>query len=795
VIVGGKDYGVLRLSFAGPVIAAKIWKLVLMAFALGLGSLLAGMILIRFPLVRWLGAFSQVELYESDQSGRTLSADMLASHNMPEEFRKTFGVLQRTAANLQAQKLEALVTLRTIHDGVLTLDQKGVVLLANPAASVILGTSKLVGEKIMEVLPEVLTEKDLQHDIRSRRSQIRHADGHTLMIETSLSPITTGVSLQGQSAAPGHVFVVRDVTEADALEQKLRNQLAVRANALKTLRSALESLTQHGNSDSDSAGDDIETVSSLLSELIQAREADRHALNNQKFALDEHAIVSITDRHGLIEYANDRLCNISGYRRDELLGSPVARLYADPDSTPLKQLHELVYHGKVWKGEICNRTRDGKLFWVSATVVPLADAQGIPQQFIAIQTDISDLKSAEEALQKAKDAAEAANRAKSEFLANMSHEIRTPMNGIMGMTDLVLETQLDAQQSEYVQIVKTSAQSLLTIINDILDFSKIEAGRLDMEVLPFSLRENLQGAMDIMAYKAKDKGLALQAEVGADVPDQITGDPVRLRQIITNLVGNAIKFTAEGAITVTVSLVQARASRVKLKISVQDTGIGIPADKIDRLFKPFSQVDASTTREYGGTGLGLTISSQLAKLMQGEMGVESTPGKGSTFWFTCELGLAAQRPAASPVLSDALAATSAATEAKILLVEDNAINQKLALHLLKKLGYHTETANNGLEALRWLEKQSFDLVLMDCQMPEMDGYEATRHIRAMDSKVLNHDVPIVALTANAMKGDREKVISAGMDDYLTKPIKAADLASTISHWLQARRRTAESSEG
>ena len=576
----------------------------------------------------------------------------------------------------------------------------------------------------------------------------------------------------------------------------------------------------------------------------------------------------------------------------------------------------------------------GNVSCVRTTQVPLRDKNGQVTGLVGIGHDITELKKIQAEMQRAREVAEAASRAKSEFLANMSHEIRTPLNGIMGMTDLALETELNREQREYLETVKISADSLLTVINDILDFSKIEAGKLDLEFVDFDVRDTLESAMKTLAVRADEKGLELLCEVTPEVPEVARGDITRLRQVLLNLVGNAIKFTNEGEIAVKVRQGARDGSELVLHFTVSDTGIGIREDKQEMIFDPFTQADSSTTRKYGGTGLGLTISSRLVRMMGGQMWVESEVGRGSHFHFTVRLQIADHKevkvgsPAPPevlrgvrvlvvddnqtnrrilegmlrrwemiPVLAEsgkqALAELTSAGSAgrafglivadmhmpgmdgfelvehirekpelctatimmltsaghrgdaercqklgvsayllkpirqselreaiakvlgvreqegmiplvtryslgdardrsetlRILIAEDNLVNQRLVVRLLEKRGHRVVVAGNGKEALAALEKETFDLILMDVQMPEMDGFETTAAIRRNEKSSGLHQI-IVALTAHAMKGDHEKCLAAGMDGYLSKPIRVQELDEVLAQYVARPHATA-----
>ncbi|MFZ5582690.1 MAG: PAS domain S-box protein [Pseudomonadota bacterium] len=788
----------------------------------------------------------------------------------------------------------------------------------------------------------------------------------------------------------------------------------------------------------------LESLSQLMDTLVRERESSRirlhqahSSLEQQKFALDQHAIVSVTDVEGFIIEANDRFCEISGYSREELVGRNhrVVKSGIHPPAF-YQEMWDTIVHGRVWQGEVCNRSKDGRLYWVSATVVPFFDDLGVPYQYIAIRTDITARKLAEARLDeqlhfsrqvldtlpvplyfkdtqgryqgfnkafadffgiepslwigrhvrdllppqlaeqhvardeevfarggrqsyeielitpagarydtlynkaaltrpdgsvrglvgtimdiserkrweaeilRAKEAAENANRAKSDFLANMSHEIRTPMNGVIGMTELALDTELTEEQRDYLEAVQMSANALLSIIDDILDFSKIEAGRLDVEQIPFDLEKVCADALRTVAVRADQKGLELLARRGPGVPRRLLGDPGRLRQILLNLLGNAIKFTERGEIEVAVELAEPGAAGQVLHFCVSDTGIGIAPEKQEHIFEAFAQEDSSTTRRFGGTGLGLTICSRLCELMGGRIWVDSVPGQGSAFHFTLQLptdGAAAPEPerrlsgkpalllvvanarqrcrlqgllaswgatvvaAASgaeglalleqgqwdgvvadsrpadgdagdllghlarspgrvpllmllspsrmrqeiarckalgvgnylgkPALADELwrslqallepavagvpatvaeAAGTPPAGLEVLLAEDHPVNQQLMRNMLERMGHRVTLARHGGEAVVAAARRRFDLVLMDMQMPEMGGEQATRLIRADEQARGLAPLRIYALSAAARREDRQRGLVAGMDGYLLKPLQQKDLQEVLA---------------
>jgi len=371
-----------------------------------------------------------------------------------------------------------------------------------------------------------------------------------------------------------------------------------------------------------------------------------------------------------------------------------------------------------------------------------------------------------------------ATNAKSLFLANMSHEIRTPMNGVVGMVEALKSTQLTEEQQEFLEIIDISSDNLLSVINDILDFSKVEAGQIEFENTTFNIHDSIEEVIKMISFKTNQKDLYLNFNFDRKIPEFLIGDPLRIKQILINLINNAVKFTTDGGITVYCKLVSLVNKTIEIKINVIDTGIGISPEVKGKLFKSFTQADASTTRKYGGTGLGLAISKSLTKMMNGEIGVDSVEGKGATFWFTIKLKTTSEESIIEEFENEDIGKSKKSLH--ILVAEDNSINQRVAQYNLEKLGHKIEIAENGELAVKMFESNNYDLIFMDIQMPIMDGLDATKKIRSIELKAgKTKKIPIVAMTANTLKGDKENFMNAGMTDYIGKPFKANELSTLI----------------
>ncbi|MEZ5351790.1 MAG: response regulator [Bryobacteraceae bacterium] len=664
-----------------------------------------------------------------------------------------------------------------------------------------------------------------------------------------------------------------------------------------------------------------------LRETLQA--ARRSERNHRLIAENTSDLILAYDMNRRPIYVNPAVERLLGYTVEELHGMGFLDWVYPEDRARLAELCEGVYGGASFSDiESRIRTKSGEIRWFAGTWGPLIDERGRQVGVQGVERDVTDRHNLAEELRVARDQALEAAKAKSYFLATMSHEIRTPMNGVLGMTNLLLDTDLSSEQRDMAETVLHSGQALLSIINDILDFSKIEAGKLELEQAPFALHEPFEEACELLAESAARKRLELVCRVDPSLPPVVSGDAARLRQVLINLIGNAVKFTERGEVTLECKLIESEGGRHRIRAEVRDTGVGISADVLPKLFQPFTQADMAANRRYGGSGLGLAISKEVVNKMGGEIGVESRPGEGSCFWFSVWVGGAgggshqtrldrrrvlivddhrATREAAGellrawgleaveaagppearrhlmtqafpvalidcgfgnlagvdlaralppdteaimlvtradtirrdsslpatirgflnkPVRREALhrmlgevltnpgragqdvampvrpaAPPASRKKARILIAEDNPVNQRVARRLVEKLGYDAETVNNGTEALAALAASTYDLILMDCQMPVLDGFETTRRIRATEGRTEDAGasgtgaitdpveaagarLPIVAMTANAMKGDRERCLDAGMDDYLPKPIDLSRLAEALERWTE-----------
>ena len=613
-----------------------------------------------------------------------------------------------------------------------------------------------------------------QHPAIAAR-RITCKDGRILDVEIRSTVLEDGL-------LTSFVDVTRQLQAQRSLEEALADQKAARLAALNLM-------------------DDARAAQ-------QATEAAMKELSKLSMAIEQSPeSVVITDLSGNIEYVNTAFEQISGYARDEVIGrNPSILRSGRTPSRSYAALWTALRQGHLWKGEFHNRRKDGTEYVESAVIAPIRGADGTITHYVAVKEDITEKQrtAAEleryrehleelvadrtEALEHSRTQAEAANVAKSAFLANMSHEIRTPMNAILGMTHLLRRDAVSTRDRERLDKIDDAAKHLLSVINNILDLSKIEAGKVELDIQDFALDAVLDHVAMLIDENATAKGLTVRVEKD-HVPHWLRGDLTRLRQALLNFAGNAVKFTRQGSVTLRSQLLDTRPGRCLIRFEVTDTGVGIAPEVLPQLFQSFQQADASTARNFGGTGLGLAITRRLARMMEGDAGAESTPGVGSRFWFTAwlEYGTPAQSAA-----GEAQGTTGELHRlhagARILLAEDNEINSEVASELLKDAGLFVDIAENGRVAVEKVREQRYDLVLMDMQMPEMDGLAATRAIRLLPA---GHDLPIVAMTANAFDEDRDACIAAGMNDFIAKPVDPPTLYAVLAMWLTRRGATAD----
>ncbi len=609
--------------------------------------------------------------------------------------------------------------LAAIPDLILRFDRDGIVLDSVPAEACV-PAGELLGSPLTDMLPADVALQIIRYATRARQSGRTQDYDYQLPQDDKPRDFEARIVGHGDDEA---VAIVHDVTERKRIERTLKTQARV------------------------------------LDSMVEG--------------------VNVTDEKAVIVYTNPAFDAMFGYARAELIGSHVAVLNAEPPEENARIIGEIIERlmtDGAWRGELRNVRKDGTSFLTHARISEL-DLSG-EVCWVSVQEDITERKRAE-GLRLAREAAEQADRAKSQFLANMSHELRTPINGLAGMSELLLRGDLPSRQREQAEIIRSSAQGLLQLVDDLIDFSRSETGELLLETLDFRLQEVVDTVIELLSPDAVAKGIELRVEGTAELrKGSVQGDPRRLRQVLVNLVGNAIKFTAQGQVTLKIKRESLDEEGCAIRFTVSDTGIGMPPEVQSRLFTPFTQADASASRRHGGTGLGLAICQRIVSLMGGEIDVASTPGEGSAFAFTARFA-----PVSSPGRPPAPrpARGRPRSSCRVLIAEDNPVNRLIASHQVEHLGYRAAAVCNGLEALEALERESYDLVLMDCQMPELDGYEATRRIRRREAA--DEHVPVIAVTAHAMKGEREKCLASGMDDYVSKPYHVETLDAVMSRWL------------
>ncbi|MBF0192969.1 MAG: PAS domain S-box protein [Magnetococcales bacterium] len=628
-------------------------------------------------------------------------------------------------------ELRQRLILNSAGDGIYGIDINGMATFVNPAAANMIGwqQEELIGLDLHSVLHKKHADgsqylhKDcpIYTSLKDGKTHtIKHEvfwrkDGNSFPVEYISTPIIE------QDNIVGAVVIFRDITQRKKIEKRLR-------------------------------------------ELTEAVE-------------QSPASVVITDTDGIIQYVNPQFCNLTGYSSKESIGvSPGILKSGSMSESAYKQLWDTILAGKIWHGEFHNRKKNGDLYWESASISPIRDSENRITNFLAVKEDITERKKIEDELKRSKEIAEKANESKSMFLAAMSHDIRTPMNAILGMAEILSESKLDDEQSHYLKVINSAGEGLLALINDILDLSKIEAGKLELETIPFSPHELAGNTVKILKTKALSQGVGLSSKIDNSIPDQIVGDPQRIKQILLNLLSNALKFTERGKIVLTITQIQNK----YLRLSVSDTGVGIAKERQETIFQPFKQAESSTTRRFGGTGLGLSICQKLVSLMEGKIWVDSTLDEGSTFYFEIPLQLATKTDTQQQTgFNNNVIKGSKNIGLSILLADDAPENCFVVEAYLKSTAHNLTIVGDGLKALEKFKKGAYDIVLMDINMPVLNGYEATKKIREWEREKSRSPTPILALTANAMKEDINKTREAGCNLHISKPIRKQRLLEVI----------------
>ncbi len=645
-----------------------------------------------------------------------------------EEMKRVEDRLRRQSWEWESRYLTLV---EAAKDGV-TIMQDGTIVFANQAMSEIVGfeIDELVGRSYQDFIVGELADffqqgyKSIsaENGTHTREIKVTRKDGTIRELEVSAAAIQ-------HASRPALMLIARDVTERKRAEEALRER----------------------------------------------EERYRVVFNTGADALMVHALSRDAVPGPFIE-VNDVACQQLGYSKEELVRKTLVDITTSKFRNRLPCLVQELFSQRQVQFQTTAVHKSGREFPVEVAI-RLFELKGQPV-VLTNARDITERKKAEDELRKAKESAETANRAKSEFLTNMGHELRTPLSGMIGMAELLLSTQLDPNQHHYAKMVVRSGTALLTIMNDLLDFSKIEAGKLAIEPVPFDLATAVDDVTQILNARAQEKDLRLVVKYSSDTPRLLVGDAGRIRQVLTNLVDNAVKFTVEGEIVIQVRCQEKSQDEARINLSVHDKGIGVPRDKLEHIFEKFTQVDTSTTRRHGGTGLGLAISKQLVELMGGKVGVDSQPGVGSTFWFTLTLPLQPEEMqfVQSEEVSKMIQGHRQPTH--VLVVEDNEVNQEVAATMLKKLGCEVDLACDGQQAVTMAEQKFYQIIFMDCSMPGMDGFEATRVIRSKGSKASRY-TKIIAMTAHSLEEDRKKCLQVGMDDYVAKPVSMNDFQAVL----------------